>query len=586
MIKITADFETTTDPNDCRVWAWAVYGIEDLTYFEYGNSIDGFIKYLYKQKRSKVFFHNLKFDGEFIVQYLYRNGYKYVEDEEHAENKSFTTLISSMGAWYIVDIFLEVDDRQRVKRRATIYDSLKIFNFSVDQIAKDFNLGLNKLELDYETYRPVGHKLTPHEVDYIRHDVEIMARALNLIFNQGHTKITIGSDALADYKKTNKNFRKYFPELPPTLDAEIRSSYKGGFTYLSPVHQDELLGKGLTLDINSAYPACLYNNPMPYGVPIPFSGPYVEDPDYPLYVIKFTCCFDLKPNKIPSIQLKHNISFKPNEYITSSNGQTVELCLTSPDFELFKEQYNIIDLEIVGGYKFKAATGLFTKYIDHWIAEKIKSKKAGNKAQTLISKLFLNSLYGKFGLNVNSGTKIPVVTGGQLHYRYVEPDNDRKPIYIPIATFTTAFVRKFIIESSQTIRDWSLKHKGYDAYVYSDTDSIHCLLQREDLAELSKFMTIDDYELGAWAFECEWKRGKFLRQKCYIEENMDGVIEATIAGLPKTYAPLINFDNFTYGFTTDDLDQDKIKELNIKQKLRYRHVDGGVVLQPTYFTIK
>ena len=585
MLKITADFETTTDPNDCRVWAWAVCGIDDVNYFEYGNDIQTFINYLYNKKRTKVFFHNLKFDGEFIVQHLYRAGYKYVETREQATSRSFTTLISNMGAWYTIEIFFEVD-KGVATRKATIHDSLKIFNFSVDQVAKDFDLPISKLTLDYETKREIGHELTPHEVDYIRNDVEIMARALAIMFNQGHTKITIGSDALAYYKKITPNFRKHFPELDPQTDADIRASYKGGFTYLSPVHQDEITGNGITLDINSAYPAALHNEVLPYGVPQYFDGPYVEDPDYPLYVVRFTCSFDLKPGKIPSIQLKRNIAYKPNEYIETTNGETVELCLTSPDYELFLQQYNVYDIEFIGGYKFKGATGLFNKYIDYWIEQKIKSKKAGNKAQTKIAKLFLNSLYGKFGLNVNSGTKKPVVVDGLLHYVYVDADDDRKPVYIPVATFTTAYVRKFIITSSQTIRDWSLQHKGYDAYVYSDTDSIHCLLKRDDLDALSKFMKIDDYELGAWAFEVEWKRGKFLRQKCYIEENMQGEIEVTVAGLPKTYAPLITFDNFRIGFTTDELDQEQIKALNIKQKLRYRHVDGGVVLQPTDFTIK
>lgn len=585
MLKITADFETTTDPNDCRVWAWAVCGIDDNDYFKYGNDLSTFINYLYEHKRTKVYFHNLKFDGEFIVQWLYNNGFTYIDDRKQARNKTFTTLISNMGAWYTIEIYFEVDAGV-AKRKATIHDSLKILNFSVEQIAKDFALPISKLTLDYDTKRERGHELTPHEVDYIRNDVEIMARALSVIFNQGHTKITIGSDALAYYKKLTPNFRKHFPELTPQMDADIRASYKGGFTYLSPVHQDEITGKGITLDINSAYPAALHNELLPYGLPVYFEGKYVYDPLYPLYVIKITCSFELKPGKIPSIQLKHSASFKPNEYITTSNGRQVELCLTNPDFELFLKQYDVYDLEYLGGYKFKGATGLFTKYIDYWIGQKIKSKKAGNKAQTLISKLFLNSLYGKFGLNVNSGTKKPVIVDGVLRYCYLDPDDDRKPIYIPVATFTTAYVRKFIITSSQTIRDWSLEHKGYDAYVYSDTDSIHCLLDRNDLEDLSKFMKIDDYELGAWAFEVEWQRGKFLRQKCYIEENMDGQIEVTVAGLPKTYAPLINFNNFRIGFTTDELDQNQIKELGIKQKLRYRHVDGGVVLQPTDFTIK
>ena len=585
MKKLTADFETTTDENDCRVWAWAVCDINDNNYFKYGNTLDGFINYLYNLNISKLYFHNLKFDGEFIIQWLYANGYELVDDYTKAKSKTFSTLISNMGAWYTIEIYFTVKDG-KIKKRCTINDSMKILNFSVDQIAKDFDLPISKLTLDYTSYRPVGHELTEHEIAYIRNDVEIMARALNIIFSQGHTKMTIGSDALAYYKSITPRFRRKFPVLDGKIDKEIRQSYKGGFTYLSPKHQNITTKSGITLDINSAYPACLHNNLLPYDYPQGFEGKYTPDSNYPLYVQFLTCSFDLKPDKIPSIQIKHSPFYKGNEYLTTTNGERVQLSLTNPDLELFFEQYNVHNPEYQGGYKFRGAVGLFTKYVDYWIAQKIKSKKAGNKAQTLISKLFLNSLYGKFGLNINSGTKVPIIYDGKLAYQSQPPEDDRKPVYIPIATFTTAYQRKFIIESSQTIRDWSERYKGFDAYVYSDTDSIHCLLNRNDLTALSRFMKIDDYELGAWAFEAEWRRGKFLRQKCYIEEDYNGEITCTVAGLPKQYSPLITFDNFNIGFTTESLDKQKMNELGIKPKLAFKHVKGGVILQPTEFTIK
>ena len=35
----TADFETTTDINDCRVWAYAICEIGNIDNFQYGNDI-------------------------------------------------------------------------------------------------------------------------------------------------------------------------------------------------------------------------------------------------------------------------------------------------------------------------------------------------------------------------------------------------------------------------------------------------------------------------------------------------------------------------------------------------------------------
>ena len=74
-----------------------------------------------------------------------------------------------------------------------------------------------------------GHILTEHEIDYIRNDVEIMARALDIMFKQDLKKITIGSDALHYYKELNKNFNNYFPILPFEIDEDCRKSYKRWF---------------------------------------------------------------------------------------------------------------------------------------------------------------------------------------------------------------------------------------------------------------------------------------------------------------------------------------------------------------------
>ena len=583
--RFTADFETTTDDDDCRVWAWSICSIDEKFEFSYGNNISTIFDFFQSHGNAKYYWHNLKFDASFLIDYMFKQGFTYNDDTEHPRPHTFCTLISSMGSWFCVDIWLDRDEKGKL-RHVQMIDSLKILNFSVAQVAKDFNLPISKLELDYREKREIGHILTPHEIDYIRNDVEIMARALFIMFEQGYTKMTIASDAITEYKKLNKAFRTYFPELPLEMDAEIRESYKGGFTYLSPKYAGQKLGNGMTLDINSMYPSMMYNQPMPIDYPKIFSGKYEFDPDYPLYVIMFSCSFDLKKGKIPSIQLKRNMMFRSNEYIESTNGEVVDLCLTSVDYELFREQYNVENLDFKGGYKFKSATGLFKSYIDKFMQMKIESKKAGNKAQTLIAKLFLNSLYGRFGLNPNTGTKIPLFVDGQVAYKIeLAQEGDRKPVYIPVASFITSYARAFIIRSSQMVRDWSIEHKGFDAYVYSDTDSMKVLLDKSDLEALSSVIPVDDYELGKWAWEESWIAWKGIRQKCYIEEFEDGSISATIAGMPKRLAPLITFDNFEIGFTTADLDPEKVKECG-GYKLRYKHVDGGVILKDTDFTIK
>ena len=170
-----------------------------------------------------------------------------------------------------------------------------------------------------------------------------------------------------------------------------------------------------------------------------------------------------------------------------------------------------------------------------------------------------------------------------MHY-LILPREERKSIYVACASFTTAYGRKQIIEQSQAIRDWSEKHKGFDAYIYSDTDSIHALLDGDDVNKLSKIIDIDDYRLGALKLESTFVRGKYLRQKCYMEEWEDGTMNVTVAGLPKKLAHVVNFDNFKIGFTTANIPDEVIGEAG--RKLTYKHVKGGVILAETDFTIQ
>ena len=581
MRKFACDFETTTDLDDCRVWAYAICEIGDPDNFIYGNSLDEFMEWCQNPKENYLcLFHNLKFDGEFILSWLLKNGYQYVTDKKNRHDQSFTTLITDMGQFYAIEVYFKVKGRK--VNKVTFHDSLKLLNFSVDDIAKSFDLPISKLELDYTAKREIGHHLTRHEIDYIHNDVKIMALALDILYRQGLTKMTISGNALHSFKGMCKNFKDLFPILPIDVDADIRRSYKGGFTYLSPKYKEKTAGPGLTLDVNSMYPAQMVKAELPYGMPEPFEGKYHYDKFYPLYTQRLTCTFNIKPNKIPSIQIKSSMSFMPNEYIESSKDEIVTLTLTNPDLELFFKQYDVNVIEYHGGWKFKKAKGLFKKYIDYWTEQKIKSKKEGNRPQYLLSKLFLNSLYGRMALNPIGRQKAPVLRDGELHFEML-PVEERKPIYIPVASFITAYARKYIIETSQLIRDWSMTYKGFDAYVYSDTDSIHCLLNKEDLELLKDKIKIDPYELGAWDCEKFWQRGRWLRQKCYIEES-DGNIEVTVAGMPKKLAHLITFDNFNIGFTTEVFTDDEIGEKG--RKFRYVHTDGGVVLVPTDFTIK
>lgn len=591
------DFETTTDENDCRVWAFSLCNIENNDEIIYGTTIDEFMEicqdYLHNYK---IWFHNLKFDGIFILNYLFTHGFTWIEDKKDRADKTFTTLIGDMGQFYNITIYFEV--KKHHTNKVEIFDSLKIFpNFSVEKIASAFNLPIQKLKIDYKKTRPIGWELTDEEIAYIKNDVAIMAMALKEMFSRGLTKMTIASDAINYFRNNFYRFRKTYPLLPLNVDKDIRQSYRGGFTYVNDIWREKEVGKGMVLDVNSLYPSCMHSPyELPYGQPILFEGEYEYDINYPLYVQSITCRFNLKPNKIPSIQIRNNLSFIPNEYVKTSGIKEITLFLTNMDLKLFFEQYDVDVISYNGGWKFMSSVGNFDNYVDHWIEQKIKAGKEGNLPLKTISKLLLNSLYGKFSTSGEARMKIPVMSNQEIGFT-LSDKKERETLYVAVGSFITSHGRNRTIRTSQAIKDYTLKKYGEDRYYYSDTDSIHAGITDEDLETLKDIIQVDDFKLGCWAKEAEFDRALYIRQKCYIEE-INGKIEVTVAGLPKYLAPLITFENFKKGFTTAGMSINDMIELAIKNganqeeiekihhKLSYKYVKGGVILADTDFTIK
>lgn len=568
-MKYTADFETTTDKNDCRVWAYGLCNIDNFDDFVYGNNIEDFLIFCGKDlknrntyKNLKIWFHNAKFDFEFIISYLLNNGYQHITKLPF-KDKSFTTLISDKGQFYSMTIYFKYD--KQYPNKVEFFDSLKLLPFSVDEVAKGFNLPISKLKINYNSIRKINHKLTTHEIEYVKNDVKIMAMALNQMFKQGLTKMTIASNALSDFKNKigENNFKYMFPI--PTYHDDVKQAYKGGYTIANPIFCNRIIGKGIVLDVNSLYPHVMRNCELPYGEPIFFEGEYKYDKLYPLYIQMIRCCFKLKNNHLPTIQLKNNASFMPTQYLSDSKNDEVTMCLTSIDLKLFFEHYDVWNLEFFSGWKFKSKIGIMQEYIDYWSEQKINAKLNNNKALYTISKLMLNSLYGKFAKNPEVQSKIPYLNDEKIVKYALGEKETVKPIYIPLAEFVTAQARNITIRAAQ---------QNYHRFLYADTDSLHLKGM-----EIPKNLEISDTKLGAWKIESEFKKAKFIRAKCYLEEKRDYgsndnfKICPTCAGMPKDCYKYVTFDNFKIG-------------AHYPSKLVMKHVPGGIVLEDVGFTIK
>lgn len=547
MIRYTADFETTTDPETAHVWSWESCVVGDPDNFCRGIDIESFIEYCSWEDRI-IYFHNLKFDSSYILSYLLTHGYTW-SNKRSLKKHEFSTLISNMGQFYSVTVCFG-------ETTTTFYDSLKLIRLSVEQIAKAYGLTFRKLEIDYDKPRPEGYIPTDEEWEYQHADVAIMSQALHIMFAEGLTKITQGSNALWDYKEIigKKNFKRWFPVLPSEIDAFCRKSYKGGATQVHKIFANQDIGCGITLDVNSMYPWAMYEMFLPFGEPIYYTGKHRQDKLYPLYIQKLSCSFELKEGYIPTIQLKHSGLFRGTDFLESSDGNIVELTLTSVDLKLFLDHYNVYNVSWISGYKFMQSKNMFKEYIDKWYAIKAQATKDGNKGLRQIAKDMMNSLSGKFGLRPEVQEKIPYYED-KLKFKLGEVEQ-RDSIYVPVVSFITSYGRDKALRSAQ---------KNYDRFIYMDTDSLHLAG-----TELPTNLDIDSTKLGWWDLEKVWVRGYFIRAKTYIEEEsvsretmesmiksekaepwqfyeVDGdtrILNITCAGMPKQCYKYVTYDNF------------------------------------------
>lgn len=551
------DFETTNNETDCRVWLAGKYNI-DTEDFEYFYSIDDFFNNLIEHNSNddRYYFHNLTFDGDFIINYLFKSGYGYTMDKAVNLNE-FNVLMSNAGVIYCIKVCYAV--KKRKKFFLIFYNSYTVIPFKVSDLPQKFGLTEQKGSINYNKKRDKGYIATAREIDYLKRDCVIAGKSLKIALAQGITKMTIGSASMQVYTDMvggRKKLRHIYPE--PRYDADIRPAYKGGYNYLNPSIQGRIIGKGMTLDVNALYAYVLETYPMPYGNPLYKSGAPKPLDDYPLFITSFYCSFALKKEHLPFVQIKHDLMYKSNEYLTDSKG-IVNLYMTSVELDLFFAHYDVDDITWCGCYYFKCSTDNFKHYVEYYAYKKEQADLQGNQGVRTLSKLMLCNLGGRFAINPYVISRHPAYINGKVEYLRTGGEW-RTPMYVPVSIFMTAQARVIVIAAGQN---------NYDRYLYSDTDSLHL-----SGWELPTNIEIDPRKTGAWKIERKFDKAKFVKQKCYIEKNHDtGNIDVVCSGLPDICHSQVTFDNFNPGAV-------------YYGNLRSKRVAGGTVLVNDVFKIK
>lgn len=647
------DFETTVYKGQQSTEVWASASSELFTddTVQIFHSIQEQLDYFIDLKCNIVaYYHNLKFDGSFWLSYLlidkhYKQAYRKngvnennVEwlQEKDMENNTFKYSISDKGQWYSIII--------KVKNHfIEIRDSLKLLPFSVKRIGDSFKTKHRKLEMEYTGFRYAGCNITDEEKKYIANDVLVVKEALEILFNEGHDKLTIGSCCLSEYKnickhslKNELEYNEMFPDIYDIpLDKNtykydnagewVRKSYKGGWCYLVKGKENKIYHNGTTADVNSLYPSMMSSesgNPYPIGKPTFWVGNYIPDEaleDNRYYFIRIKTRFYIKKDKLPFIQIKGNLLYKGTESLESSdvydkttnqyythyrdlNGDLidtrVELTLTMTDFILIKEHYELVDFEILDGCWFYTQIGIFDEYIEKYKHQKQTSKGAKRE----LAKLFLNNLYGKMASSKDSSFKLAYVKDDKSIGFLPVSENNKKAGYIPVGSAITSYARNFTIRAAQK----NYHGVSNPGFIYADTDSIHCDLPPEQVIGIK----VHPKDFCCWKLESCWDKAIFTRQKTYIEHIIAEDLEPIekpynnikCAGMPQKCKDLFNLsmqgtamynDNWTdeeRSFLFNE-NREPIKRdfsdfkigLSVPDKLRPKRIIGGVLLVETTY---
>lgn len=580
-----ADFETSTmvwykEKGYTEIWGWSITDCHinsdnpiDMTdkaivHTNAGGEEDVFLSFLehlkspiYKDK-DKIYFHNLKFDGNFLLYNLTRLGFKDVTNETNCKKqgrkkvneKTFSAVVSA-GSWYCIKVNIG-------NKTLEFRDSAKRIQMSVRQMAKEFDLPILKGDIDYN--RDPSLPITDHERKYMRNDVLIVAEVLRQQYREGFKEITTASFAFRSYKDYLKSkdlkFDELFPELDPYVEDFVRASYDGGEVYANYRFSGRIVGNptnpniiGFTWDINSMYPAVMSAMPMPYGKPRTTSAKKLGiDRDkqtwriwrgtnkrYFIQVRKLVAT--VKPGRLPSVGVV--VGFGKRKYAEKIILHSA--FFADVRFERILEDYEIEEMTLGTVIWFKARDDLFYDYIKDIVAEKNTASIEKNVMRKAMAKVKMNSLYGKFG---QKSTTISC-------FFYFD-ENDEELVstnytsecgckYVPIAAIVTAEARELLISQANKF--------GSAAVTYMDTDSIHVIdryhsvtpyrrrpmpktkdeklsqmndvLPQEDLRRmLIEFeegrpneVWCDEFDLGAFKVEGSFATAKWLRAKTYIE---------------------------------------------------------------------
>lgn len=338
--------------------------------------------------------------------------------------------------------------------------------------------------------------------EYLKNDCIFLSEIVLEFIETYGTKISLASSALQFFKKLYGLKNKEFKTKSIAYDTLFRKYYFGGRVDFKKT--GIYTGDFKYFDINSAYPFAMLHD-MPWG--------------YKFKVSEKSS--DIKPHSFVNLKCKENGIFpvfgKDGVIAFPKSEKIREFFITGHEY-LIAKKYNLLSGVKIIEVTTHEKTINFSKYILHFYELKKGSKK-GQPAY-IFAKLFLNTLYGKFGQNWQEFNNHAILKGGKIEveikgkkYLYSGELDGKKCLYtspvkdgwffnVAISASITGFVRAHLFDAIA-------KSKGF---LYCDTDSIFC----EDFAG-----NVSD-KLGDWHLEGEYNKLIIAGKKLYYAYGKKG----------------------------------------------------------------
>ena len=432
-----ADFETLTTNTEHfmsgKEPVILCFAIQELNRFNdfvvLSNKMEDFEKWLLSLKyNSRLFFHNLAFDGLVIADWA---RYRWNSQAFKVSNSPFYWTYQSVKG-KILSITIIIND----KIYLSIQCSLRLLNQSVAALGKI--VGLPKLEVETYDLEPTDRldQLPPLFIEYLKQDVLIVNKAL-IAFKNGIEKLNkeFGLKIKWDKPTSASISRDIINAVDSRLSFKVHiyeqqkaaEYYRGGFTAINQDFKDQVMTglNGMVFDAKSHYPSVIYLNNLPHQKPLILNKNndfddieiLAYEADLKAGRINLKECLDfvaikgkIKQNKSGwgSIVWPKEIKDKDHldlleAYIVCFEPTKFEFKGTVREWNEAAKFYEFLNWEITELVLFnkKESTDCLKQITNYLYKTKEQKDKDGNRPWAMTFKIILNSLYGSMGMDEN-----------------------------------------------------------------------------------------------------------------------------------------------------------------------------------------